>query len=131
VTVTTPNASELVVVDSTGWVEYFGEGPKAAAFAPYLEREDLLLLPTIVIYEVFRKLFRDRGKTIADRFLSYALRARGVALDAHIALLAARASLDRRLSMADAIIYATAQMFQAELITSDLHFKDLSGVKLI
>jgi len=120
-----------VLVDSAGWVEYFGEGPKAAAFAPYLEREALLLLPTIVIYEVFRKLFRDRGTPLADRFLSYALRARGVVLDAHIALLAARASLDRRLSMADAIIYATAQMFQAELVTSDTHFQGLPGVKVI
>ena len=128
---TTPSASELVLVDSSGWVEYLGEGPKAPAFAPYLEREELLVLPTIIVYEIYKKLFQDEGATTADRFLSYALRARGVVLDAHTALLAARASLNHHLAMADAIIYASAQMLQAQLVTSDPHFKDLPGVKLV
>jgi len=112
-------------------VEYFGEGPKANSFAPYLEREDCLLLPAIVVYEVYKKLLRERPTSIAERFLSYALRARGAALDAQIALAAARTSLDHRLAMADAIIYSTAQTFQAELITSDPHFQNLPGVTIL
>ncbi len=61
---TTPNGSNLVLVDSTGWIEFFGEGPKASAFAPYLEREGSLLLPAVVIYEVSQaglaQLMRER-----------------------------------------------------------------------
>ncbi len=128
---TTPSDSELVLVDSSGWVEYFGEGPKAAAFASYLEREESLLLPTIVLYEVYRKLFRQSGTPVADRFLSYAFRARGVVLDARLAILAVRASLEFRLAMADAIIYATARMFQVKLVTSDPDFAPLPGVTVL
>jgi toxin FitB len=131
--VTTPSASKLVLVDSSGWVEYFGEGPKAAAFAPYLEREGSLLVPTIVVYEVYKKLLKERGAFIADRFLSYAFRfrTRGVVLDGHIAILAARASLEHNLSMADAIIYATAQLFQAQIVTMDVDFQGKPGVQVI
>jgi len=50
------SGSKLVLVDSSGWIEYFGDGPKAEAFVPYLQKEESLLLPTIVIYEVQRKL---------------------------------------------------------------------------
>ena len=130
---TTPTGSKLVLVDSSGWVEYFGEGPKADLFAPYLEREESLLLPTVVLYEVYKKLLRDKGPTTAERFLSYALRfgTRGIVLDAHLALLAARTSLEQKLGMADAIIYATAQLFHAELVTTDPHFQGKPGVTIV
>jgi predicted nucleic acid-binding protein len=128
--VTATTASSSCVVDSSGWIEYLGGGPKANEFAPYLERQDCLLVPTIVLYEVFKKLSRERGKTIADRFVSQAFRCVLVALDENIALVAARLSLDHRLSMADAIIYATAQTHQAQLITGDAAFQGLPGVTI-
>ena len=128
---TIPNGSNLVLVDSTGWIEFFGEGPKASAFAPYLEREGSLLLPAIAIYEVYKKLLITRGANTADRFLSPALRAKVIALDADLAVAAAPTSVAGHLPMADAIIYATAQRFQAQLITSDPHFQSLPGVTLV
>ncbi len=128
---TTPNASELYLVDSSGWVEWIGEGPKSGAFEPYLEREASVLMPTIVIYEVYKKLFATRGSTTADCFLSPAFRARVVGLDSDLAIAAARVSVEHQLPMADAIIYATAQMHQAQLITSDPHFSGLPGVTLL
>ena len=118
-------------MDSSGWLEYVTDEPKAGDFAPYIEGRNLILVPTIVLYEVYKKLWMSRGKTEADRFASQALRKQVVPLDEALALAAARVSLDHRLAMADAIIYATAQMLQAELVTSDPHFQDLPGVKLI
>lgn len=125
---TTPTVSELFLVDSSGWVEYFGEGPHAEVFAPYIELEESLLVPTIVLYEVYKKLLRERGKSLADGFASQAMRRIVVPLDEDLALAAAQASLDHRLAMADAVIYATAQARQAQLVTGDLHFRGLPGV---
>jgi predicted nucleic acid-binding protein len=127
VIVTATTGSEVFLVDSSGWVEFFGASPKGLAFAPYLDRDDLLV-PTIVIYEVLKKLTRDSGKTEADRFVSHALRRVVVPLDRALAVSAAAVSLDSKLAMADAIIYATAQAYHAQLITGDLAFRGLPGV---
>jgi predicted nucleic acid-binding protein len=129
--VTTPNDSELVLVDSSGWVEFLGEGPKAQAVAPHFVREDLLVVPTVVIYEVWKKLERERAKMLADQFVSQVFGCRVVPLEQQLALTAAIVSLDHKLAMADAIIYATARSSNAELITCDAHFRGLPGVTLL
>jgi predicted nucleic acid-binding protein len=126
--VTGPTGSELLLVDSSGWLEYLTDDSKAGDFAPYIESEAPLLVPTIVLYEVFKMLSRERGKTAADGFVSEAFRRIIVPLDENLALAAAHVSLELRLAMADAIIYATAQASQAQLITGDLAFRDLPGV---
>jgi len=126
-----PTGSDLILVDSSGWIEYLGEGPKAATYAPFLEREESVLLPTIVVHEVYKKLRKVNGESVADRFLSYAFRSRLVDLDVHLALAAATFALETRLAMADSIIYATAHSFQAKLITSDAHFQGMQGVTLV
>ena len=124
-------ASDLFLVDSSGWVEFIGDGPLAEKFAPYFEREEHLLVPAIVLHEVYKKLLSAQVSTAADRFLSVVLRARLVPIDERLALLAARISLDRRLAMADAMIYATALAAGAHLITSDSHFQGLAEVTVI
>ncbi len=123
--------SELFLVDSSGWVEFMGDRPLADKFAPYFEREERLLVPAIVLYEVYKKLLSVHGSTSADRFLSVALRSRVVPIDERLALLAARINLDRRLAMADAMIYVTALSAGAHLITSDAHFQGLAEVTFI
>ena len=130
---TTPSGSERFVVDSTGWVEFLGNGPKSDASARYLDDPQSVLLPTIVVYEVFKKILRERGQTLAERFLShaFAFHEREVPLDIPLAALAAKTSLDANLAMADAIIYATARGHDAELITSDTHFSGLPGVTIL
>jgi predicted nucleic acid-binding protein len=112
-------------VDSSGWVEYLGGGPKSSNFLPYLSDERNLLVPTVVLYEVFKKLFREQGKTIADVFLSHALRSIVISFTEDLALDAAQLSIAHKLAMADAIIYATALSRGAKLVTSDQHFRGL------
>lgn len=130
---TTPIDFDRVIVDSTGWIEYFGEGKKSAAFAPYVEGKFELLMPAVIVYEVFRKLLREYGPRLAERFYSFALgfNERQISFDSQLAMHAARLGLQFQLPMADAIIYATAQAHDAQLVTADTHFKGLAGVTLL
>lgn len=130
---TIPSGSDPYIVDSSGWVEYLSDGPKAGSFAPYLERSDRLLVPTIIVYEVYKKLLRERGAGLAAQFLSqsYGYEDSVIQLDIPLASLAAELSIESRLPMADAIIYATARVHGAELVTTDAHFSGLPGVTLV
>ncbi|HXM94019.1 MAG TPA: type II toxin-antitoxin system VapC family toxin [Candidatus Dormibacteraeota bacterium] len=129
----TPNGSDRVLVDSSGWIEYFGEGPKASAFADYLENPESLLLPSIVVYEVYKKLLHERRSNLAERFLSQAFgfQEAAISFDISVAALAAKVSLEMQLPMADAIIYATASSYGARLVTSDHHFSGLPNVTVL
>jgi len=123
-----------VVVDSSGWLEYLTEDTKADLFAPYLKSPAGLLLPTIVVYEVYKTLLARKGNALAEVFATHAssFRDRLIPLDASLSFLAARLSIEKGLHMADAVIYATAQAHGAQLITSDAHFDvNLPGVTLV
>ena len=128
---TTPTVSDPVLVDSSGWLEYITSDSKADLFAPYLEGERLVLVPTIVLYEVRKILLQRQPKTVADLFVSEALRGTVVSVDQEIALSAAVISIQHELPMADALIYATAERKGAELVTSDAHFKGLPRVTFL
>jgi len=123
--------TDLTVVDSSGWVAYLGDGPQADAFGVYLEREDSLIVPTLVIYEVVKKLTLTSSETVVNRFLSQAYRGRQIELDSSLAFAAARIGIRYRLAMADAIFYATAESLDAQLVTSDADFRDLPGVIVV
>ena len=130
-TATAGIGSNLVLVDSSGWLEYITLDKNARAFARYIEGGRPVLVPTIVLYEVYKKLCQSWGKVEADRFESHALRRKVVPLDDILAIAAARNSIAHNLAMADAIIYATALSFSAELVSSDQHFQGLPGVTLL
>jgi toxin FitB len=128
-----PSASDRIVVDSSGWIEYLGAGPKVEDFAAYFESQAILLLPSIVVFEVYKKLYADEGKGKADDFVSYAFGFgdRFISLTMELSYFSSRTSLEMRLSMADAIIYTIAQKNNAQLISSDVHFANLPGVTIL
>jgi predicted nucleic acid-binding protein len=126
--VTAMTDSDLYLVDSSGWIEYIGDGPKSQAFGHYLNDFSRLLVPAIVVYEIHKKLLLTKNDRALDRFISHAFRAKQVPLDAELADSAARESIEHRLAMADAIIYASAQMHGAKLVTADADFRGLPGV---
>ena len=130
-TAITPNGSRVVLIDSSGWLEYLTSDEKAALFAPYLELKKRVVVPTIVIFEVRKILLLRQCKAIADEFVGEALGREVADLDRNIALAAAELGLRHQLPMADAIIYATALAYQAELITTDAHFSGLPGVTIL
>jgi predicted nucleic acid-binding protein len=129
--VTEATASEPVVVDSSGWLEYLTDGTKSEAFAPYLAEDHVVIVPAMVIYEVRKILSLKKSKTLADLFISNALRRTIAAFDDDLAVKSAELSIEYKLAMADAIIYATARHFEVGLITSDSHFADLPGVTIL
>jgi len=123
----------LILIDSYGWIEYFTEGALADSYAPYVEKVDdeNYITPTIVVYEVYRKIKNLQGEQKALEAFSQISRTRIVELTSAISLKAADVSINLKLGTADAIILATAQECNAEIVTSDKHLKDLDRVKFI
>lgn len=119
------------VVDSSGWLEYFGEGKNASFFARPIQDIENLIVPTICIYEVFKRLILLRGKEEALQAVGVMSLGQLIELNRQIAMNAAKISLDFKLALADSIIFATTRANDAVLWTQDEHFKDLDGVKYI
>jgi toxin FitB len=119
------------IVDSSGWLEYFADGPNATFFSRPLGKVDDLVVPSITIYEVFKVVLRQRNES--DALQSVALMQQGsvVYLTSSTAILAAKMSVEHRLPMADSIILATARVYGAILWTQDSDFKKIDGVRYI
>ena len=119
------------VVDSSGWLEYFADGPNAAFFAPAIEATRELLVPTLSLFEVFKRVLQQRGEGEALQAVALMQQGQIVELTASLALAAARASIEYRLPMADSIMLATAQARGAILWTQDADFERIAGVKYV
>jgi predicted nucleic acid-binding protein len=123
----------LILIDSYGWIEYFGDGPLADAYASYIEKADSenTVTPTIVVYEVYRKIKNTKGEQKALEAYAQMSQTKIIELNSVLSLEAADIGLTTGLGMADSIIVATAKAYNAEIITSDKHLKDIKGVKFI
>jgi toxin FitB len=121
----------LDLVDSSAWLEYFADGGSASQFAVAIESSEGLLVPTIVLYEVFKRILAQWGE--AEALSKYALMAEAevVPLSAPLAIEAARLSLVTHLPMADSVILATARAYGATVWTQDQHFSGLESVRYI
>ncbi len=119
------------LVDSSGWIEFFSGGPLADRYTSYLKDPTQIITPTIVLYEVYKKIKRELGEEKALLAAGQLSATQIISLTDSLALLAADVSLKYGLAMADAIVYATAQDHKAQLITSDADLKDLPSVKYI
>lgn len=120
----------MIIVDSSGWLEYFKEDVLADTYEPHVLCPDVLV-PVVVLYEVHKVLLRDLSRRHAEIAASAMKGKRVVVLDEALAMQAAEISIEHRLPMADAVIYATAQQYDALLITSDEHFSGLPGVEYV
>lgn len=119
------------VVDSSGWLEYFADGPNASFFAPAVEQVTQLIVPSISLYEVFKRVLQQRDETDALQAVAMMTQGQVVDLNQTLALSAAQLSVRLRLPMADSIIFATAQAYSATLWTQDGDFKAIAGVQYI
>jgi predicted nucleic acid-binding protein len=117
------------VVDSSAWLEYLAAGPNSAFFAQAIENIAELVVPTISIYEVFKRIVQQRSENEALQVVAVMQQGRVSEMDSTVALSAARISIDHNLPMADSVMLATARLNQATLWTQDLHFQGLPGVK--
>lgn len=117
------------VVDSSAWLEYFADGPNAGFFAPAIEATEQPIVPSIVIYEVFRRILQQRTEGEALNAAALLQQGRVVELDAPLALSAAKLGLESKLPLADSIILATARRFDAVVWTQDSDFEGLPNVQ--
>jgi len=119
------------VVDSSGWLEYFADEPNADFFAEAIENIEELVVPTITIYEVFKRVYQQRGEGDALQAVAMMEQGQVIEFDTTLALSAARISIDLKIPMADSIILATARLYNAVLWTQDIDFKEIDGVQYI
>jgi predicted nucleic acid-binding protein len=123
----------LILIDSYGWIEYFAEGPLADNYATYIEKANAenTITPTIIVYEVYKKIKTTRDEQKALEAYAQISQTKIIELTSPLSLEAADISLSANLGMADSIIVATAKAYNAEIITSDEHLKNMKGVKFI
>ena len=113
------------VVDSSAWLEYFADGPNAGEFARPIEATRSLIVPTLSLFEVFKRIAQQRSEDEGLRAVAVMEQGKVVDLDRATALAAARISIDQGIAMADSIMFATAQRHQAILWTQDADFEGL------
>ncbi len=117
------------VIDSSAWLEYFADGPNAADFARAIEDIDSLIVPSLTIFEVFKRILQQSDETAALRATAAMQQGQVVELDATLAINAAKLSHDLGLPLADSIILATAKARGAVLWTQDGDFEGMTGVE--
>ncbi|MDA8423688.1 MAG: type II toxin-antitoxin system VapC family toxin [Nitrospiraceae bacterium] len=117
------------LVDSCGWLEYLADGPNASFFAPAVENTDKLIVPTICILEVFKRVLQQKGEDAALQAAALMQQGLVIDLDSGIAVTAAKVSHEIKLPLADAVIVATSRIHSAVIWTQDSDLKGIEGVK--
>ena len=117
------------LVDSSGWLEYLSDGKNAKLFAPAIEKTDELIVSTINIYEIYKKILLERDESSAIQVIGLMQQAKVIEVSSTISIQAAKLSYERKLPMADSLIYTTARQNNAILWTQDIDFKELDDVK--
>jgi predicted nucleic acid-binding protein len=119
------------LVDSSAWLEYFAGGPLAGQLARAIEQTDDLVVPTIVVFEVAKRVMQQRGEDAALQVVAVLHQGMVVDLDAALALNAAQLSLAHKLPLADSVILATARLHNATIWTLDGDFEGIPGVRYL
>ena len=117
------------IVDSSCWLEYFGGSTIAELVSDPIEAIDSLIVPSITLYEVFKKLLIEKDEDSALLAVAHMKQGQVIELDSDLSIYSAKISREYRLPMADSIIYATTKKYNCTLWTQDKHFKELKGVK--
>tara|TARA_B100000029_G_scaffold400695_1_gene399698 strand:+ start:608 stop:988 length:381 start_codon:yes stop_codon:yes gene_type:complete len=119
------------VVDSSGWLEYFAAGPNAKFFAAPIEATAELVVPTVSLYEVFKRVLQQRGEDQALQAVATMQQGTLADFPAPVALSAARLSHELRMPLADSIMLATARAWSATLWSQDADFAEIPGVRYV
>lgn len=117
------------IIDSSGWLEYFSDGPNAHSFLEPLNDTASLIVPVITIYEIFKVVLRESTESQALQAVAAMQKGKLVDLNAQIAMNASKLSLHYNLPMADSIILATAQAYRCIIWTQDADFQNIEHVK--
>jgi len=119
------------VVDSSGWLEYLADGSNANFFAPAIENVAALIVPTISLLEVFKRVLQQRNENDALQAVALMQQGKVVELNDELALSAASLGQKLKLPLADSVMLATARKYNATLWTQDSDFEGIEGVRYI
>lgn len=117
------------VIDSSAWLEYFADGPNASYFASAIQNTRELVVPTITLLEVFKRVYRQRGEGPALQAVALMQQGQVIDLDGPLALSAAKLSADEKLPLPDSVVLATARRYEATLWTQDADFEGVPTVR--
>ena len=117
------------VVDSSAWLEYFSDGPNAERFAKPITDLVRLVVPSISVLEVFKRILQQRDENAALRAVAAMRQGQVVDLDTELVLAAAKLGHVLKLPLADSVMLATARKFNAILWTQDADFESMEGVR--
>lgn len=116
------------LVDTSAWIEWLVGSPLGKSLDAELPEREQWLVPTIVQLELAKWLAREVGDDEADRVIAFTETCVVADLDTETALSAAEIGARHKLATADAIVYATALRYGADLLTCDRHFEKLPAV---
>jgi len=117
------------LVDSSGWLEYLTDGKNAAIFSKPLNNKEELIVPSIILYEVFKVVLREKDENTALQVVATMQQCKVIELTSEIAIQAAKLSFEKKLPMADSIILSTGYLYDAVIWTQDADFKNIQGAK--
>ncbi len=115
----------MILIDSSAWIEYFTSDSPHPKVSQGLKELSAVITPTVVLYEVYKKLKKTLSEQHADEAAAQMMKTRIVPLSDSVALAAAEVSLEHSLAMADSIVYATALEFGCKIVTLDNDFRKL------
>ncbi|MBT6500957.1 MAG: type II toxin-antitoxin system VapC family toxin [Deltaproteobacteria bacterium] len=121
----------MIIVDSCGWLEWFTDGKLANKYRKYLADQENLLMPAIILYEVYKILKREVNEEKALLAVGYMKNSPVIPLDETLALSAADIALQENLAMADAIVVATSRLHNCTIISSDSDLKNQPNVSFV
>jgi len=119
----------MVILDSSCWLEYFLNGQRAENYAALIEENREIIVPVIVLHEVFEVTMRASGEDSALAAAGVLQQFPIIPVDENIAMFSAKIGQQHSLAMADSMILATARIHHAMLWTQDADFKGLANVK--
>ena len=117
------------VVDSSGWVEYLLDSPRADLFALAIEQRDQLIVPVIALYEVHKILSRKLPEVAVMQALDVMRLGRVIELTDRRAIAASVTAARHKLAMADAVMYSVALEHKATFWTQDVDYQGLPSVQ--
>ena len=121
----------MILVGTSPWIEWLLGSPTGDRVADHLPEQADWLVPTMVQLELAKCLTHEVGEDKANQVVAFTQVCQVIPLDTEIAFAAADACRDHKLATAYAIIFATARVREAKLVTCDSHFEGLSNVTLI
>ncbi len=121
----------MTVVDSSAWIAFLTDQPVASKLEKFVEAPSKLIVPTLVLYEVYRHLIKKIDPQESLLAVTQIQKGKVIPLNGDLSLFAAEISLQHKLGMADAVVYATALANDAPLVTLDNDFRGLKGCVVV